>query len=96
MRCLYCGKELALLKRWRGGGEFCSDAHRQQYRQEYDQLALTRLLQAKPQAQPQAETEADLNQDPVDAALPLTAATKPPFFTSPRLMGTSLPHFRPV
>jgi hypothetical protein len=54
MRCLYCGKELALLKRWTGGGEFCSDAHRQQYQEEYNQLALTRLLQAKPQ--PNAET----------------------------------------
>jgi hypothetical protein len=53
MRCLYCGKELALLKRWTGGGEFCSDAHRQQYQDEYNQLALTRLLQAKP---PGAET----------------------------------------
>ena len=50
MRCLYCGKELALLKRWTGGGEFCSDAHRQQYQEEYNQLALNRLLQAKPKA----------------------------------------------
>jgi hypothetical protein len=48
MRCLYCGKELALLKRWTGGGEFCSDAHRQRYQEEYNQLALNRLLQAKP------------------------------------------------
>ncbi len=56
MRCLYCGKELALLKRWTGGGEFCSDAHRQQYQEEYNQLALTRLLQAKPQ-QPEPARE---------------------------------------
>ena len=48
MRCLYCGKELALLKRWTGGGEFCSDAHRQRYQEEYNQLALNRLLQAQP------------------------------------------------
>jgi hypothetical protein len=48
MRCLYCGKELALLKRWTGGGEFCTDAHRQRYQEEYNQLALNRLLQAKP------------------------------------------------
>jgi hypothetical protein len=54
MRCLYCGKELALLKRWTGGGEFCSDAHRQQYQEEYNQLALTRLLQAKPGAKNEA------------------------------------------
>ena len=48
MRCLYCGKELALLKRWTSGGEFCSDAHRQKYQEEYNKLALNRLLQAKP------------------------------------------------
>src|SRR5580704_3594524 len=55
MRCLYCGKELALLKRWTGGGEFCSDAHRQQYQDEYNQLALNRLLQAKPPSEEKAQ-----------------------------------------
>src|ERR1700733_10404072 len=58
MRCLYCGKELALLKRWTGGGEFCSDAHRQRYQEEYNQLALNRLLQAKPPAKEAPEAEA--------------------------------------
>jgi hypothetical protein len=59
MRCLYCGKELALLKRWTGGGEFCSDAHRQRYQEEYNQLALNRLLQAKPptEAKPPLEPQ---------------------------------------
>ena len=47
MRCLYCGKELALLKRLTGGGEFCSDAHKQSYQEEYNRLALSRLLQAQ-------------------------------------------------
>ena len=51
MRCLYCGKELALFKRLTGGGEFCSDAHRQKYQEEYNQLALSRLLQASPAAE---------------------------------------------
>jgi hypothetical protein len=54
MRCLYCGKGLALLKRWTGGGEFCSEAHRQRYQEEYNQLALNRLLQAKPASEPEA------------------------------------------
>ena len=48
MQCLFCGKELALLKRLRGGGEFCSEAHRREYQEQYEQLALARLLQAKP------------------------------------------------
>ncbi len=51
MRCLYCGKELALLKRWTGGGEFCSDAHKQSYQEEYDRIALGRLLQAQKKTQ---------------------------------------------
>jgi len=47
MQCLYCGKQLALLRRLTGGGEFCSDAHKQQYQEEYNRLALSRLLQAQ-------------------------------------------------
>lgn len=47
MRCLYCGKELALLKRWTRGGQFCSEAHKQSYQEEYNRIALSRLLQAQ-------------------------------------------------
>jgi hypothetical protein len=54
MQCLFCGKELALLKRLRGGGEFCSEAHRKDYQEQYEQLALARLLQAKPSGEPAA------------------------------------------
>jgi len=72
MRCLYCGKELALLKRWTGGGEFCSDAHRQQYQEEYSQLALNRLLQAKPEAaKPLSRPE------PAPAPLPVARENAP-------------------
>jgi hypothetical protein len=46
MRCLHCGKALPLLKRL-SGGEFCSDAHRREYQQEYSQLALSRLQQTR-------------------------------------------------
>ena len=47
MRCLYCGKQLALLRRLTGSGEFCSDAHKQSYHEEYNRLALTRLIAAQ-------------------------------------------------
>ena len=43
MRCLYCGRELALLKRLAGNGAFCSEAHREDYRKKFDQIALGRL-----------------------------------------------------
>ncbi len=57
MRCLQCGKDLPLLKRL-AGSEFCSDAHRREYQQEYSDLALGRLLQSKP---PGPENSAGLN-----------------------------------
>ena len=44
-------KELALLKRLRGGGDFCSDAHKHSYQEEYNRLALSRLLQAQKKGQ---------------------------------------------
>lgn len=47
MRCLYCGKHLALFRKLTGGGEFCSDAHRDKYQEEYNRLAVSRLLQAQ-------------------------------------------------
>ena len=51
MRCLYCGVELALLKKLAGSENFCSDAHRLAYQEEFSRLALNRLLQANPQAE---------------------------------------------
>ena len=68
MRCLYCGKELALFKRLRGG-EFCSDAHRQRYQEEYTQLALNRLLQANSQEAKNAKDK--------DAKAPAAAGKAP-------------------
>jgi hypothetical protein len=47
MRCLYCGRQLALFRKLTGGGDFCSDAHRQSYQDEYNRLALSRLLQTQ-------------------------------------------------
>src|SRR5579883_818317 len=52
MRCLYCGKELALLKRWTRGGQFCSEAHKKSYQEEYNRIGLNRLLQAQNKSTP--------------------------------------------
>ena len=70
MQCLFCGKELALLKRLRGGGEFCSEAHRKEYQDQYEQLALARLLQAKQPVEPAAPLGRPAPAPPVVAALP--------------------------
>jgi hypothetical protein len=72
MRCLYCGKELALLKRLRGGGEFCSDAHKHSYQEEYNRLGLSRLLQARSRADESkgAQKQPDAPVSPVAVAEP--------------------------
>lgn len=82
MRCLYCGKELALFKRLAGGAEFCSDTHRKQYQKEYNELALSRLLQSQP-VQPLDSANrnappAAVEPDPVPA--PVSAAPEAPEF----------------
>src|SRR5438105_15856087 len=77
MQCLFCGKELALLKRLRGGGEFCSEAHRKEYQEQYEQLALARLLQAKPPAEQAAQRPSVM--DPrLHSPRPEVAAPGPP------------------
>jgi hypothetical protein len=69
MRCLYCGKELALLKRWTRGGQFCSEAHKKSYQEEYNRIGLSRLLQAQSKIAPvtaaQAQDRLPENRGPV-------------------------------
>ena len=43
MRCLYCGEPLSLLRKLTGKAEFCSEAHREAYQDEFNHLALQRL-----------------------------------------------------
>jgi hypothetical protein len=71
MRCLYCGKELALLKRLRGGGDFCSDAHKQSYQEEYNRLALSRLLQAQKKGKQTGSSPAENAPPPPNASIAL-------------------------
>src|ERR1041385_8419072 len=81
MQCLFCGKELALLKRLRGGGEFCSEAHRKEYQDQYEQLALARLLQAKPPA------ESSTARNPLQRQQPEAVSATTDFESSPDLEG---------
>ncbi len=71
MRCLYCGKELALLKRLRGGGDFCSDAHKQSYQEEYNRLALGRLLQAQKKGKQAGSAPAETAAPPPNVSVAL-------------------------
>jgi hypothetical protein len=46
MKCLYCGKRLALLRKLTDS-EFCSDMHRRLFHQEHEKMALSRLMDAQ-------------------------------------------------
>lgn len=46
MKCLYCGKRLALFRKFTDN-EFCSDGHRRLYQQEQGRTALSRLVDAQ-------------------------------------------------
>lgn len=65
---MYCGKELALFKRLRGG-EFCSDAHRQRYQEEYTQLALSRLAQVNAAQENESDASGEGTPEPESPAL---------------------------
>lgn len=57
MKCLYCGKRLALLRKLTDS-EFCTDAHRRAYQKEQEQMALARLSDAgKPKKKANPEPE---------------------------------------
>src|SRR6266853_4615131 len=73
MRCLHCGKELAVFKRL-ARQEFCSDTHRREYREKYDQLALGRLLEEKP---PEGAQQSAPKKGKGPITLGLTDATQP-------------------
>jgi hypothetical protein len=78
MRCLYCGKELALLKRLTGGAEFCSDAHRKKYQEEFNDLALSRLLQTQAPSPAKPLPMPELAELPPVATPPLASLAAPP------------------
>ena len=44
--CRHCGKPLPFLQRFSGDEDFCSKTHRQNYQEEYNRLALGRLVTA--------------------------------------------------
>lgn len=50
MRCLYCGEPLSLLRKLTGKAEFCSEAHRVAYQEEFNSLALQRLASQSTQS----------------------------------------------
>ena len=93
MRCLYCGESLSLLRKLKGQGEFCSEAHRDAYQSEFNSLALGRLRQSRGgpvapelersprpafEAAPEEDFEFEEALEPSRAAVAVAVASGPP------------------
>ena len=48
MKCLQCGTELDRLSKWRGSSEYCSEECKRANQDEFNQLAMNRLMQPRP------------------------------------------------
>src|SRR5262249_38616582 len=91
MRCLYCGKELALFKRLTKGSEFCSEAHRTKYQEDFNDLALNRLLQSRSAGETEVTPPQPLveEEEPEPVAELESVAKAIPTATPPREVKTS-------
>ncbi len=48
MKCLQCGTELDRLSKWRGSSEYCSEECKKASQEEFNRLAMSRLMQTRP------------------------------------------------
>ncbi len=84
MRCLHCGKRISLLRKL-SDSEFCSDDHRQEFRQQQSDLALARLIDAqnrleradKERARPAAKSKKQ-EKAPQEAVFPMAEILREP------------------
>ncbi len=82
MRCLYCGEPLSLLRKLTGKAEFCSEAHREAYQDEFNSLALQRLASQPKQSarrEPVRPSEPPRVPDPQTPPPAAVAEAPPPF-----------------
>lgn len=47
MKCLQCGTELDRISKWRGSADFCSEECKKKNQDEFNRLAMTRLMQPR-------------------------------------------------
>ena len=55
MKCLQCGTELDRLSKWRGSSDYCSEECKKASQDEFNRLAMSRLMQPRP-ARPSARS----------------------------------------
>jgi hypothetical protein len=87
MKCLQCGTELDRLSKWRGPSEYCSEECKKASQDEFNRLAMSRLMQPRP-AKANARTPAGAVRTVESGTGRLTVVTHPvgasrPILTEP-------------
>ena len=76
MKCLQCGTELDRLSKWRGSSEYCSEECKKANQEEFNRLAMSRLMQPRP-ARTSARAVASTIRVSDNASGTVTAVTHP-------------------
>ncbi len=84
MKCLQCGTELDRLSKWRGSSEYCSEECKKKSTEEFNRLAMNRLMQPRP-ARTNARVAVGAIRTVDSAGGPLTMVNYPPGAKSPIL-----------
>ena len=84
MKCLQCGTELDRLSKWRTSSEYCSEECKKQGTEEFNRLAMSRLMRPRP-ARANARPATAAVRTVESSAGPLTVVTHPVGASSPAL-----------
>ncbi|MFN0107038.1 MAG: hypothetical protein ACKV2U_33700 [Bryobacteraceae bacterium] len=82
MKCLQCGTELDRLSKWRGSSEYCSEECKKRSQEEFNRLAMNRLMRPRP-ARTNAQTTAAAVRTVESSTGRLTVVTHPVGASSP-------------
>jgi hypothetical protein len=76
MKCLQCGTELDRLSKWRGSSDYCSEECKKDSQDEFNRLAMSRLMQPRP-ARPNARSASSGSRSVESSTGSVTVVTHP-------------------
>jgi hypothetical protein len=76
MKCLQCGTELDRLSKWRGSSDYCSEECKKASQDEFNRLAMSRLMQPRP-ARPSARAASSGSRSVESSTGSVTVVTHP-------------------
>lgn len=84
MKCLQCGTELDRLSKWRGSSDYCSEECKKASQDEFNRLAMSRLMQPRP-ARPNARPAPSASRSVESSTGSVTVVTHPVGASAPAI-----------